>query len=95
MLETFVILAAIIGLLSHCYFHFHSQKIADSSMNGWTIIVIVTILQYIVCCFTLLLLYLKKVKSYLNIEPVGVNPVRKVIDVLKYAYHHKYPVRRS
>ena len=42
------------------------------------------------CCCTL-----KKVKNYLNIEPVGVNPVRKVIDVLKYAYHHKYPVRRS
>ena len=52
-------------------------------------------MQCILCCFTLLLLYLKKVKSYLNIEPVGVNPVRKVIDVLKYAYHHKYPVRRS
>ena len=87
-----IILAVIIG---HWHFHFHSQKIADNSMDGWTIIVTAIILQCIVCCFTLLLLYLKKVKSYLNIEPVGVNPVRKVIDVLKYAYHHKYPVRRS
>ena len=26
---------------------------------------------------------------------VGVNPVKQIIDVLKYAYHHKYPVRRS
>ena len=42
-----------------------------------------------------LLLYLKKIKNYLNIEPVGVNPVKQIIDVLKYAYHHKYPVRRS
>ena len=46
-------------------------------------------------CITLLLLYLKKFKKYLNIEPVGVNPVKQIIDVLKYAYHHKYPVRRS
>ena len=38
---------------------------------------------------------MKKFKNYLNIEPVGVNPVKQIIDVLKYAYHHKYPVRRS
>ena len=94
-----IALAAFSGLLSHCYFHFHLQKIADSGMDNilmeWTFLITVTILQCIVCSFTLLLMYLKKVKSYLNIEPVGVNPVRKVIDVLKYAYHHKYPVRRS
>ena len=35
-----------------------------------------------------------KVISILNLL-VLVNPVRKVIDALKYAYHHKYPVRRS
>ena len=51
--------------------------------------------QCCLCCITLLLLYLKKFKNYLNIEPVGTNPVKKIIDVLKYAYHHKYPVRRS
>ena len=59
------------------------------------IFITVTTLQCILFCFTLLLLTLKTVKNYLNIEPVGVNPVRKVIDVLKYAYHHKYPVRGS
>ena len=51
--------------------------------------------QCCLCCITLLLLYLKKFKNYLNIEPVGANPVKQIIDVLKYAYHHKYPVRRS
>ena len=38
---------------------------------------------------------MKKSKNHLNIEPVGANPVKQIIDVLKYAYHHKYPVRRS
>ena len=93
-----IILAAISALLSHCYFSlhdFHQRGAKHHIFALWTFTVPVTILQCIVCCFTLLLLYLKKVKSYLNIEPVGVNPVRKVIDVLKYAYHHKYPVRRS
>ena len=51
--------------------------------------------QCCLCCITLLLLYLKKFKKNLNIEPVGINPVKHIIDVLKYAYHHKYPVRRS
>ena len=51
--------------------------------------------QCCLCCITLLLLYLKKFKNYLNIEPVGANPVKQIIDVLNYAYHHKYPVRRS
>ena len=51
--------------------------------------------QCCLCCITLLLLYLKKFKNCLNIEPVGANPVKQIIDVLKYAYHHKYPVRRS
>ena len=37
----------------------------------------------------------KKLKNYLNIEPAGVNPIKQIVDVLKYAYHHKYPVRRS
>ena len=41
------------------------------------------------------MLYLKKFKNYLNIEPVGVNPIKQIVDVLEYAYHHKYPVRRS
>ena len=53
------------------------------------------ILPCCLCCITLLLLYLKKFKNFLNIEPVGANPVKQIIDVLKYAYHHKYPVRRS
>ena len=91
-----IIITAFAGLLSDC--HIPLQDI-DSGIHNiltvWTFLVTVTILQCILCCFTLLLMYLKKVKSYLNIEPVGVNPVRKVIDVLKYAYHHKYPVRRS
>ena len=38
---------------------------------------------------------MKTFKNYLNIEPVGINPFKQIIDVLKYAYHHKYPVRRS
>ena len=67
--------------------------------NGIDIVIYVLIpicsLQCILCCITLLLLYLKKFKKYLNIEPVGINPVKQIIDVLKYAYHHKYPVRRS
>ena len=93
-----IILAAISGLLSHCYFSlrdFHEHSTHHHIFALWTFTVPVTILQCIVCCFTLLLLYLKKVKSYLNNESIGVNPVRKVIDVLKYAYHHNYPVRRS
>ena len=39
------------------------------------------------CCITLLLLYLKKFKNFLKNDPVGINPVKQIIDVLKYAYH--------
>ena len=54
------------------------------------------ILQSISSCITLLLLYLKKFKNYLNFQHVGTNPVMKqIIDVIKYSYHQKYPVRRS
>ena len=59
------------------------------------VLILICSIQCILCSITLLLLYLKKFKNYLNIEPVGVNPVKQIIDVLKYAYHHKYPVRRS
>ena len=61
---------------------------------GWVILPL-SVLQCILCCITLPLLYLKKFKKYLNIEPVGTNPIKQIMDVLKYAYHHKYPVRRS
>ena len=66
----------------------------QNNLIAW-IILPVNVLQCILCCITLLLLYLKKFKKYLNIEPVGTNPIKQIIDVLKYAYHHKYPVRRS
>ena len=59
------------------------------------LLIVICSIQCILCSITLLLLYLKKFKNYLNIEPVGINPVNQIIDVLKYAYHHKYPVRRS
>ena len=88
-----IIITTFFGLLSLC--HIPIQDLDHNILTVWTFIIPFTVLQCILCCFTLLLLYLKKVKNYLNIEPVGVNPVKKVIDVLKYAYHHKYPVRRS
>ena len=91
-----IIITAFAVLLSHCHIPLVIQDL-DSGIHNILALtfIILVILQCILCCFALLLLYLKKVKSYLNFETVGVNPVRKVIDVLKYAYHHKYPVRRS
>ena len=79
-------------LLSQCYFSLH-----DLNSHAFLICmyIIVAILQSILSCITLLLLYLKKFKNYLNIESVGTNSIKQIIDVLKYAYHHKYPVRRS
>ena len=91
-----IIAAGIMGYLSHCHI-----RITESFFQNYKVTVykwiysLVGITQCCLCCITLLLLYLKKFKNYLNIEPVGVNPVKQIIDVLKYAYHHKYPVRRS
>ena len=79
---------------SHCVLHVNNFHYHDTTMVIYTLIPL-CILQSILCCITLLLLYLKKFKNYLNIEPVGINPAKQIIDVLKYAYHHKYPVRRS
>ena len=90
-----VITAVIISLFSQCYFSVEDFfDRVDRIVLLW-IFIIVAILQSILSCVVLLLLYLKKFKNYLNIETVGTNPVKKIIDVIKYAYHHKYPVRRS
>ena len=79
--------------------YFSQCKININHIPNKNIIVYLLILtcsiQCILCSITFLLLYLKKFNNYLNIEPVGINPVKQIIDVLKYAYHHKYPVRRS
>ena len=79
---------------SQCYFNIvNSHSTAQYALICLSICLLM--LQCTFCFITLLLLYLKKFKNYLNIEPVGANPVKQIIDVLKYVYHHKYPVRRS
>ena len=90
-----VIAAGIMGFLTHCQFSITDSNCDKVQAVVKRLILPVGIPQCCLCCITLLLLYLKKFKNYLNIEPVGVNPVKQIIDVLKYAYHHKYPVRRS
>ena len=81
--------------LSYCQiYNTYSNYDIDQAITKFVVLPL-GIPQRCLCCITLLLLYLKKFKNYLNIEPVGVNPVKQIIDVLKYAYHHKYPVRRS
>ena len=86
------IINGILIYLSHCQIDSNFPR--DVAVIK-SVILPLCIPQCCLCCITLLLLYLKKFKNYLNIEPVGVNPVKQIIDVLKYAYHHKYPVRRS
>ena len=98
-----IIAAGIIVYLSYCQITHNSTGLNNNKnlVNKWLILItkwvvlLLAIPQFSLCCITLLLLYLKKFKNYLNIEPVCVNPVKQIIDVLKYAYHHKYPVRRS
>ena len=93
------VIAGMAEYYGHC--NINIQLIQESKFGKYEInlvawkILPVNVIQCISCCITLLLLYLKKFKKYLNIEPVGVNPIKQIIDVLKYAYHHKYPVRRS
>ena len=89
------IITGILVYLSYCQIkNTYSNYDRDQAIIKWVIFPF-SIPQCCLCCITLLLLYLKKFKNYLNIEPVGANPVKQIIDVLKYAYHHKYPVRRS
>ena len=89
-----VIVFGIIKYISQCYLHI--QQLDSNNINIILYILAhICIIQSISCCIVLVLLYSKKLKSYLNIEPVGVNPIKRICDVLKYAYHHKYPVRRS
>ena len=68
--------------------------IEEQYTNGYIYLLVshnvVCVVLHYYCCINL-----KKSKNHLNIEPVGANPVKQIIDVLKYAYHHKYPVRRS
>ena len=90
-----IIAAGIMVYLSYCHISITESDYLDrKTLDKWLSLPL-GVPQYCLCCITLLLLYLKKFKNYLNIEPVGVNPVKQIIDVLKYAYHHKYPVRRS
>ena len=93
------IIAGMAGYYSQCNINIQTlqeDKYSNYQVNliAWVFLP-VNVLQLILCCITLLLLYLKKFKNYLNIETVGFNPIKRIIDVLKYAYHHKYPVRRS
>ena len=89
------IITGIVVHLSYCQINnTYSNYDRDLAITKWVILPL-GIPQCCLCCITLLLLYLKKLKNYLNIERVGVNPVKQIIDVLKYAYHHKYRVRRS
>ena len=90
-----IIIIGITSYFSYCELNFTgSYHYKEAAMQKW-IYLPFCIPQCCLCCITLLLLYLKKFKNCLNIEPVGANPVKQIIDVLKYAYHHKYPVRRS
>ena len=90
-----IIAAGILGYLSYCHVSIEQHyQYYRRAVYKW-LFLLLAIPQCCLCCITLLLLYLKKFKNYLNIEPVGVNPVKQIIDVLKYAYQHKYPVRRS
>ena len=89
-----VIVFGISKYISQCYIHI--QQLESSNINILLYILAhICIIQSISCCIVLLLLYSKKLKNYINIEPAGVNPIKQIIDILKYAYHHKYPVRRS
>ena len=90
-----VISAVIISMFTQCYLSVEDFFDGVYHIVGLWVFIIVAILQSFLSCVALLLLYLNKFKNYLNIEPVGVNPVKQIIEVLKYAYHHKYPVRRS
>ena len=90
-----IISAVIISMFSQCYLSVKDLFDGVYRIALLRIYIIVVILESILSCIALPLLYLKKFKNYLNIEPVGINPVKQIIDVLKYAYHHKYPVRRS
>ena len=91
-----IIAAGILEYLSYCHISISEPvyQTYKTTVYKWLTLPF-SIPQCCLCCITLLLLYLKKFKNYLNIEPVGVNPVKQIIDVLKYAYHHKHPVRRS
>ena len=83
-----------ISQMSQCYLHI--QQLDSNYINIILYILAhICIIQSILCCIVLVLLYSKKLKNYLNIEPTGVNPIKQIVDVLKYAYYHKYPARRS
>ena len=91
-----IIAAGILDYLSYCHISIAKSvyQYHRITVYKW-LYLLLGIPQCCLCCIMLILLYLKNFKSYLNIEPVGVNTVKQIIDVLKYAYHHKYPVQRS
>ena len=91
-----IIAAGIPVYFSYCKFSITEPgyQYYERAVYKW-LALLLGIPQCCLCCITLLLLYLKKFKNHLNIEPVGINPVKQITDVLKYAYHHNHPVRRS
>ena len=58
-------------------------------------IVLVTICVIQIVCSIFLLVVVHKFEKQLEVEPVGSNPVKLIIDVLLYGYRNSVPVRRS
>ena len=90
-----LLLLCILPVLSSCIFHVKSivHKMEWQSYVYLYGLIPVLVLQTAAVSAAWISLY--KFKGHLTVEPAGRNPYTMVYKVLKYAWHHKCPERRS
>ena len=90
-----LLVMCVLPILSSCVFHTNSivQKQDWQSTVFMCSLLPVVVLQTV--CLSAALYTLFKYKRHLTIEPAGNNPYIIVYKVLKYAWQHKCPERRS
>ena len=81
-------------LLESCAFHAQVNSLKFAAKYVFLYAYLIIIAFQLLTTFAALI-SLCKLKKYFTIEPAGHNPFTTVYKVLKYAWHHKCPERRS
>ena len=88
----YYLLLATILYVRHCKIH-ADDIVSDQNHFLGVFLILPATLQILLSSLCLTTVYLRR--RYFCVERISKNPLRIVIDVLKYSYHHKYPERRS
>jgi peptide/histidine transporter 3/4 len=93
-----IVIHVIMGIIGYCFINCLIEiDCINIGINtaARAVLLSMSVIQFISCLIMFMFLYLKKFKNYLKIESTRNNPLKEIVDVLKYGCKHKYPVRRS